>query len=82
MIRDHWVCQICLLLIPSSAKMGELLYGNVDHIVPVSKGGSQRDTNLQATHYLCNSVKRNQEDADFKDRMREILQDIVNSIER
>jgi hypothetical protein len=80
MSRDQWVCQICLLPIPSSAVMGNLLYGNVDHVLAQSKGGSGDDSNFQASHAVCNSIKGDKDDALIKETMREILQDIVRSI--
>ena len=32
---------------------------SVDHIVPLSKGGSSRGENLQLTHHKCNQKKGN-----------------------
>lgn len=32
---------------------------NIDHIIPVSKGGKHIITNLQLTHIKCNSIKGN-----------------------
>ena len=78
--RDGWICQICLLPIPRKAKMGEILYGNVDHIIPSSKGGPNENYNFQSSHEICNSTKANQEDKAFKEEMREILQAIVRSV--
>jgi 5-methylcytosine-specific restriction endonuclease McrA len=81
MQRDRWVCQICLLPIPPSAEMGNLRYGNVDHIVPSSKGGPADDSNFQAAHAVCNSIKGDKDDTFIKETMRSILQDIVRSID-
>ena len=34
------------------------LYGwELDHIVPISKGGSDEEHNLQALHWRCNTAK-------------------------
>jgi 5-methylcytosine-specific restriction endonuclease McrA len=50
--RDAGICQICF-------RYANILDCNVDHIVPVSKGGTDRIDNLQLSHVWCNSVKSN-----------------------
>ena len=50
--RDLFTCQIC----GSSAKDGVRL--EVDHIVPVSKGGKTEMSNLQTLCERCNRGKR------------------------
>lgn len=37
----------------------------VDHIVPVNKGGTNDESNLQALCYSCNAQKRDRDDTDF-----------------
>ncbi len=32
-------------------------YASLDHIIPLSKGGSSKVTNLQLTHMRCNGEK-------------------------
>lgn len=32
---------------------------NIDHKIPLSKGGTNKNSNLQAVHILCNSQKGN-----------------------
>lgn len=48
--RDLGICQICM-------RTAHILDSNVDHIVPVSKGGTDDMDNLQLTHLWCNSKK-------------------------
>lgn len=45
--RDHHVCQLC----------GKPGADSVDHIQPVSRGGTDDDANLQAAHMDCNRIK-------------------------
>ena len=46
--RDGYRCVAC--------GSGDRL--EIDHIVPVSRGGSSRDTNLQTLCRVCNAIKR------------------------
>lgn len=57
MERDGWVCHLCGGNIDRSlrALCGE--YGTVDHIIPVSLGGSHTMDNVAAAHLSCNSRK-------------------------
>lgn len=57
--RDRWVCKICLQPIENMPKENyrDNMYLNIDHIVPISKGGSDSPENLQATHAICNKSK-------------------------
>src|SRR5690349_19945243 len=48
--RDMGICQICY-------RTANILDCNVDHIVPVAKGGTNDLDNLQLTHIWCNSRK-------------------------
>lgn len=50
--RDRGVCYLC----------GQVGADNVDHIVPVSAGGSHRDQNLAAIHEIpCHRYKTSQQ---------------------
>lgn len=60
--RDNWVCQLCL----KSINRHDLDYDfespnpdrlEIDHIKPVSHGGGNERSNLQATHRRCNQKK-------------------------
>jgi 5-methylcytosine-specific restriction endonuclease McrA len=50
------ICGICGLGISQSADI------TVDHILPKSKGGSNRVENLQPAHLSCNNIKGDVED--------------------
>lgn len=49
--RDKGICQICGEPIESKSE------GNIDHIIPKSRGGGNTQKNLQLTHISCNSDK-------------------------
>jgi HNH endonuclease len=50
--RDNYTCQIC----GKHLKDGEIEF---DHIIPLSKGGSSEEHNLQLTCFSCNRAKSN-----------------------
>lgn len=60
--RDNWTCWICELRIdpelPSTNRMG----GTVDHVVPISKGGTDDWDNLKPAHWICNVKRGNRVD--------------------
>lgn len=53
--RDHHTCQICT----ASTAQQSLLLLEVDHILPVSKGGLSTLDNLQTLCWKCNRTKSN-----------------------
>lgn len=57
LIRDGWKCGICCKPISRAAKWPDLMCPSLDHVVPMSKGGPHLYANVQAAHFMCNSVK-------------------------
>ncbi|MBX9921860.1 MAG: HNH endonuclease [Mycolicibacterium frederiksbergense] len=53
--RDNYTCRYCLA---SLAEQTHLLL-EVDHIIPVSKGGLSTPDNLQTLCWRCNRTKSN-----------------------
>lgn len=47
------ICQLCF------EKVDNLAECNIDHILPISKGGTNDITNLQLVHITCNRIKGN-----------------------
>lgn len=56
--RDNWTCHLCGGAIPHDAKWPDVLSGQVDHIVPLAKGGDHSWSNVAAAHFGCNAGKR------------------------
>lgn len=55
--RDGWVCGVCRRPIDSEAEYPSPLSASLDHIVPLSWGGSHVARNVQAAHLGCNMRK-------------------------
>lgn len=53
MIRDHYTCQVCGKYMPDEVGL------QIDHIIPVSKGGKTITSNLQVLCSKCNGSKSN-----------------------
>lgn len=57
--RDNWTCHICNdpvnPLLPSNHREG----ASVDHVIPLSRGGSDEPENLKLSHWICNVRKSN-----------------------
>ena len=56
--RDGWVCHICGESIGKELEFPHRLYGTLDHVVPLNKGGLHCLDNVKAAHWICNSLKR------------------------
>ncbi len=61
--RDNWQCQISGCLYPGipvklDGRRIDPLYANVDHIIPLAKGGRHERSNLATAHFRCNCVKK------------------------
>lgn len=52
--RDGWQCQLCWRPIDPLCRMPQPGAPTVDHIVPVSEGGTDALDNLRAAHFDCN----------------------------
>lgn len=57
--RDNWICHICNKKIYKKYKWPNPLSPSLDHIIPLSKGGSHSQSNIKAAHLGCNCSKGN-----------------------
>jgi hypothetical protein len=57
--RDKGICGICKEPIDLRLQYPNLLSLSVDHITPVSQGGTNLQSNLQPAHLICNSKRGN-----------------------
>lgn len=55
--RDGWICGICEDPVDSTVRWPDPGAPTLDHIVPLSKGGTHSRGNTQLAHFYCNSVK-------------------------
>lgn len=60
--KTNGLCGICGKEIDLTLKHPDMNSFSVDHIVPVSKGGSNSLDNVQAAHLLCNCLKQSRTD--------------------
>ncbi|MFP4219604.1 MAG: HNH endonuclease [Phormidium sp.] len=59
--RDNFTCVAC-------GKTHQQARLTIDHIIPVSKGGSNDLSNLQTLCFTCNRLKSNHADPRFRRR--------------
>lgn len=57
--RDKWICGICGEKIDKTLNYPDKMSATLDHIIPLSKGGTHTRENVQASHGVCNFSKGN-----------------------
>lgn len=55
--RDRWKCGICGLRVNTKLKHPHPYSPSLDHIIPLSRGGSHTPENVQLAHLRCNLSK-------------------------
>ena len=60
--RDGYTCQLCGEQVDLDAEPLTPLAPVLDHIVPLSAGGTEEPGNVQLAHHRCNSLKRSRLD--------------------
>ena len=59
--RDDYMCHLCGDRTDPTAHHLDDEHPSLDHLVPRSKGGSDRDYNLRTAHRLCNALRQDEE---------------------
>lgn len=54
---DNWTCQLCGEFVDKQHRWPHPLCGSLDHIIPLSRGGTHERKNVQLAHFICNSRK-------------------------
>lgn len=57
--RDGWICGLCDTSVDQSLKWPDPMSVSLDHVIPVSLGGTHSMANLQCAHLFCNVSKGN-----------------------
>jgi 5-methylcytosine-specific restriction endonuclease McrA len=60
--RDRWRCGICGKSVSKTRIHPDPLCASLDHVTPVSQGGTNDLWNLRLTHLRCNLVRGNRGD--------------------
>ena len=55
---DGWRCYLCGERVLTSVPPNHALYPTLDHVVPLSKGGTHERSNVRCAHRSCNGGKR------------------------
>lgn len=59
--RDGWLCGICELPVDAALRFPDPGSPSLDHVLPLSRGGSHTRANTQLAHLYCNNAKGNRD---------------------
>lgn len=57
--RDKWICQLCKTAVNPKLTFPNPACASLDHIIPLSRGGSHQTKNVQLAHLRCNTSRGN-----------------------
>ena len=60
--RDKGICWICGGKVNMNLDHNDEMYGSIDHVIPISKGGMDSWDNVKLAHRRCNRIKSNKID--------------------
>jgi len=55
--RDDYTCLLCGDPLDMGAQVPAPHAPTIDHVIPLARGGTHEPANVQAAHFLCNSIK-------------------------
>lgn len=55
--RDKGICHICKNKVDMNLNTNDDMYGSIDHVIPLAKGGTHTWDNIKLSHRICNSIK-------------------------
>ncbi len=55
--RDGWICGLCGASVDSAIKWPDDASPTLDHVTPLSRGGTHTRANVQLAHWSCNRIK-------------------------
>lgn len=59
--RDEYTCWLCGTKTSDTWTRGDFLSPTLDHVKPRSRGGNDDDDNLRTAHWICNSLRQDNE---------------------
>jgi len=59
--RDGWICQLCGKKVDKKIHYPNFMCASLDHVIPISKGGTHETNNVQLAHLICNIRKGTKE---------------------
>lgn len=54
---DDWICQLCFRPVNRRLRQPNWWCATLDHIIPLSMGGTHTRDNVQLAHKRCNEAK-------------------------
>jgi HNH endonuclease len=57
--RDKGICSLCHKKVDIKLQWPDLMCATIDHIIPLTKGGSHAWPNVALAHHRCNTMKNN-----------------------
>ncbi|MGV9800495.1 HNH endonuclease [Mycobacterium sp. NPDC003449] len=57
--RDNWICHLCGMAVDPSLSHPDPMSASLDHITPLSDGGTHTEDNVACSHLRCNLSKGN-----------------------
>lgn len=55
--RDKNICYLCNEEVHMDKHYNHNMYGSIDHVIPLAKGGTHTWNNVKLAHRICNSIK-------------------------